>query len=642
MSYRVAVFLTVAGIIVPCVYTGARQPIRSGIDLVQLDVLVLDKHRRPVRGLSQRDFTIVEEGTVRPIIGFAAIELAVPGSVESGVAALEASRGVVTNEPGQQARLVVIVFDRTIPAGPPTVVAKTIARAAVDALGPRDLAAVVRTSGFANEGKSQNFTRDRRLLTDAVESAFTGLVSPPTMASGGLIAAGPDLLSTGDCVCGLCTLEGLERIAQALRTVRHYQKMILFIASNIVIADMGINDQCRGRIKDVRDRTLRALDRANVTVHAIDPSELEALTSGVSAVERRFGDVRRNLQTRQGNLEVLPSYTGGRVVRNTNAPGDLVPAIFAETASYYLLGFERGGGPSDRDQRPVKVRVNRADVTVVARKAYYPASPAVRSTATDPLDDTITGVLPLPDIRMALSVASAFTTSGQVTANVVIGVNDESLRAATGAAARTHNDVPVAGTDVELVLGLFDSRAKPVSAGRIRFEPRTGSCAAGWCESVSQVTLKPGRYEVRAGVFDRKSAKGGSVYGYVEVPALASDAFALSDLQIGGVGDSDRSLAPTLRRTFRPQERLAILTQVRRPLGSTAPVTLRAIVADGQTEAVVQNSSVLENSSFSASGVSEVKVDQPLSKLSPGAYLLTIEASHVDRVVRRTVSFEVR
>jgi hypothetical protein len=97
-----------------------------------------------------------------------------------------------------------------------------------------------------------------------------------------------------------------------------------------------------------------------------------------------------------------------------------------------------------------------------------------------------------------------------------------------------------------------------------------------------------------------------------------------------------------VRRTFRSQERLAILTQVRRPLNSTAPVAVRAIVADSQTKAVVQSSSVLENSSVSAGSVAAVRVDQPLSKLSPGAYPLTIEASHVDRVMRRTVSFEVR
>ena len=51
---------------------------RTGVDVVQIDVSVLDKARRPVRGLSAADFTVLEDGKPRPIVAFSAIEL--PGS----------------------------------------------------------------------------------------------------------------------------------------------------------------------------------------------------------------------------------------------------------------------------------------------------------------------------------------------------------------------------------------------------------------------------------------------------------------------------------------------------------------------------------------------------------------------------------
>ena len=35
---------------------------RTGVDAVQLDVSVLDKDRRPVRGLTAADFTVLEDG----------------------------------------------------------------------------------------------------------------------------------------------------------------------------------------------------------------------------------------------------------------------------------------------------------------------------------------------------------------------------------------------------------------------------------------------------------------------------------------------------------------------------------------------------------------------------------------------------
>ena len=37
---------------------------RTGVDVVQLDVTVLDKDRHPVRGLTAEDFTILERGTL--------------------------------------------------------------------------------------------------------------------------------------------------------------------------------------------------------------------------------------------------------------------------------------------------------------------------------------------------------------------------------------------------------------------------------------------------------------------------------------------------------------------------------------------------------------------------------------------------
>ena len=625
----------------PFAQDGSQQPFRSGLDVVQLDVLVLDQDRRPVRGLTEHDFTILEGGQIRPVVGFAPIELARPGSANNSAAVLESARGVVTNEDADPGRLVVIVFDRSIPVGPATEVAKAIGRSVVDALGPRDLAAVVRTSGFSNEGKSQNLTRDRRWLREAIDSQFTGFVNPPTMTFGGLSVGRPDLQSTGDCVCGLCTLESLHRIAGALTSAGRHQKVIVLIASDVVVSDgSATTEQCRGRVKVVREETLRALDRANVTVHSIDPSGLEALTSGVGAVERRFSSVRQLLQARQANLAVLPSYTGGRVVRDTNAPGDIVPKILSETTSYYLLGFERAKGGSGAGARPVKVRVNRPGVTVVARKAYYAAVPGARSTAADPLDDTISGVLPLRDIPMALSLASIITPAGDVKTNLVIGLIDRSVAATNGIASGAENQL--AGTHLDLVLGVFDQRANQVSVGRSKFEPRTGGCIDGWCETVSQLTLKPGRYEVRAGVLDRKSSKKGSVYGYLEVPTSGADAFLASDLQIGAARFPEGTRQPTLRRTFRTEERITFLTQIQRPVASTAPVTVRASVSDSHAKTVVQNSSTLENASFSAWGVSEVRVDQSLSKLSPGTYMFTIEAGHLDRAVRRTVSFEVR
>ena len=51
---------------------------RGGIDLIQVDVSVLAKDGHPVRGLTQSDFTILEDGRPRPVASFAAVDIAPP------------------------------------------------------------------------------------------------------------------------------------------------------------------------------------------------------------------------------------------------------------------------------------------------------------------------------------------------------------------------------------------------------------------------------------------------------------------------------------------------------------------------------------------------------------------------------------
>jgi hypothetical protein len=43
---------------------------RDRVDLVQLDVSVLDRDRRPVRGLTSKDFTVFEDGKPQVICIF--------------------------------------------------------------------------------------------------------------------------------------------------------------------------------------------------------------------------------------------------------------------------------------------------------------------------------------------------------------------------------------------------------------------------------------------------------------------------------------------------------------------------------------------------------------------------------------------
>ena len=68
---RLALVVAVA---VGCVLLGlhaqGQQPqnaFRAGVDVVQLDVSVLDRDRRPVKNLTAADFTVFENGKPQPV-----------------------------------------------------------------------------------------------------------------------------------------------------------------------------------------------------------------------------------------------------------------------------------------------------------------------------------------------------------------------------------------------------------------------------------------------------------------------------------------------------------------------------------------------------------------------------------------------
>ena len=140
---------------------------RSTTDLVLMDVSVLDKSRRPIKGLTEADFTILEDGVPQPIATFAAVNLPeaeVPPAKWMGRASID-----VQSNRMPDGRLVVIYLDeRMVNASPFGGKTTTdTAHAIIDQLSPKDVAAVA----FALDHKgAQEFTTDRGRLHAAVDT----------------------------------------------------------------------------------------------------------------------------------------------------------------------------------------------------------------------------------------------------------------------------------------------------------------------------------------------------------------------------------------------------------------------------------------------------------------------------------------
>ena len=255
---------------------------RTGVELIQLDVVVLDGNRQPVRGLTAADFTVLENGAATRIRAFTPVELAARNRAAEAVWANDVSPDVVTNQVGgQEGRgWSSSLIDRSIPVQEPTAVARRIAAAAVDALGPLDLAAVISTNNGAVQNSTiQNLTSDRTRLRRAINAAdpSTGLsVEAQEIPTMGKL----DPRNDGRCLCGLCVLETITRVAEAVQNVPQRRKSLLFIGSNVIwqsargVVDGGQDVACESRLRDARAAMFAAVDRTNLTVHSIDPRGL--------------------------------------------------------------------------------------------------------------------------------------------------------------------------------------------------------------------------------------------------------------------------------------------------------------------------------------------------------------------------------
>lgn len=633
-----------------------RSQFRTGVELIQLDVAVLDDKRQPVRGLTQAEFTVLENGVTRPIRAFTPVELASRARAGRAVWADSVSPDVVTNQVGdQEGRLVVILLDRSIPVEHPTLVARRIAAGIVDSLGPHDLAAVVSTSN----GAVQNLTADRSRLLRAINAGelATGL-SPEQEAVFGKL----DPLTDGRCLCGLCVLETMTRVADALQNTPRRRKMLFFIGSTIIwqsarpIAQAKTDPGCETRLKDARNTLFAAVDRANVTVHSIDPKGLvnigpqtragigggfdRPVSSGPAVrLQKQQTDTNDSLTDRH-SLEVLPARTGGRTIAGRNDPEHILPAIFQESEAYYVLGIERPPSGKDDALRDVEVKVGRRGMRAYAQRRYaVPPTRAAASSGAPPastpptIEEALGRLIPAADLSLALSV-TAFASPQSAKAIVRVNVDAGAFAPADGTAAPL--EVAVMAVDPA---GRQLASARQTSTVAARPTPDKQSDV----NVQSHLELAPGDYGIRVAVGDPATGKTASVFSDVTIPRFDDAVLSLSGIMVDVADALAAGRTPTTRRLFDRKEQVRALLQIYQGTARShalRPVTMRVKILDAKGTAVRDQSLSFTETMF-ADRRADCVITIPVANLRPGEYLLQLDASLDRDTAGRALRFAV-
>src|SRR5688572_17545596 len=147
--------------------------VRITTNLVQIDAVVT-KDNKPVTGLTEDDFEVLEDGKPQFIKSFSYVSMVKPADNSTATATSTKSKNAVMPppppfNPTEPHRTIAFVYDDIgSSAGTIGSVRKQIRKFIEEEMQPNDLVAIIRTGGEV--GALQQFTNDKRTLLRAVEN----------------------------------------------------------------------------------------------------------------------------------------------------------------------------------------------------------------------------------------------------------------------------------------------------------------------------------------------------------------------------------------------------------------------------------------------------------------------------------------
>jgi VWFA-related protein len=650
---------------------GQQQPVfRGEVDVIRLDVSVLDKDRRPVRGLTADDFTVIEEGKPQRLVAVSEVDMAENDPAPSAWMR-HVPRDVAVNDLADQVgdgRVVAIVMDDwNIPFDDLDIIigARTAGRYIIDQLGPSDIAAVIYPQ---QAGKTQDFTDDRAKLIEAIDKFDPPEFKFVQAAPMGPGPGGADMsqrfspaLMRSQCQRNQPTVPVLDTLAARLATVPNRRKTIFLVSVGIPL-DFVNTRGCPGELNDLMFDVFRKSQRANINIYGVDPAGYRGYEMYLTNPIRRGGrPAARTLPLNAAQQaarrlrefhEITAEYTGARAIVNTDALQDEIDLVFAEAGSYYLVGYQTSNGKPDGKFRKVEVKCKRPGVTVRSRSGYYAPKEGTLATAEQRATPTTND----------LGLSGMFSPAGlalRAVATPIARSAKQGSREADVAVVLTVRLPPARGAIPEtltVVKTLYDGegRAGPPSQEKRALTLQATSGDELRYDVYQRLTLSPGRYTLRLNATSTAVDRSGSVYADFEVPDFTRPVITASSIMLGTHPPESTKrddplagilpIVPTSARDFGPGETVAAFLRVFQ--GGTTPVAQAAVtmkVLDIDDKVLFETSQTLPPDRFDAVRSAGVEIPLPLSQLQHGPHLVSITvATPGSTGVRRDLVFRVR
>lgn len=666
--------LLTAGAVAP---SAQQRPVfRSGRDVVSVDVVVRDKSGVVVRGLTQADFEIREDGRPQTVSSVSFEEIttrALPplqsagllGGVEAALAGTPAPGGTAPPPPAAGPgpmtsdmlagrRLITLLFDLSSMQPDDVQRAVDAAKKYVDEkMSGADLIAIA-TIGSTLDVLT-DFTADRAAVSAALGTlAFTegtAAAGPAASTAATEEAAAADeegAVGTDVAELGMFNndvrLRALKTLADALAAVEQ-KKAILYFSAGM---------QRSGQDNQVELRSaINAAVRANAAIYAVDTRGLQAVVPGGDArqasgrgtalfsgrgVQQQFAQ----LASSQDTLTSLSADTGGRAFTDGNDFGEAFERVQRDMSAYYLIGYSSTNTTKDGRFRRIQVRVKQGGYKVEARAGYYAERDFTHTSRTDretQLEEQMFAAVSSTDLPVLVSGGWFRLAADRYYVPVALTV--------PGSAVPVANPTEPVSIDV---LGLVkDERNSPVGRFRetLKLPAGPGSTLAGkQILYQSGVTLPPGRFSVKVVVRENTTGQVGSFEAALLVPELKQAAMKVSSvvlstqLEPAAKGRTDNPLVrdgvqllPNLTHVVGRDQKLFFYYEVYDPgqSGGSAP-QIRTSLAFYRGKVKVFETPVVERTTIDvpARRAALFQFEVPAGSFAPGLY--TCQINIIDTV----------
>lgn len=346
---------------------------KSTVRRVPVDVVMLDKQGKPVRGLSKKDFTVEEDKKPQTVLTFDSFDGSAPTFVPPKVPAMPPDTFVDIPHNAERGPLYVLYYDMVNTEPDQQGYFRARLLKFIDEAPPG-----VRIALFVNARGlhlMQGFTTDHALLKEA----FLRKGPPPTV---------PDLFIYGDSYGRYdvgAALSNLNFMAEYLSGLPE-RKNVIWLSSyfpipvgpTVVGLDTtrassapqlySVGGQGGPATLDLSELEADAIKHAIAAMMrsrmALYPVSLAGVTGGGDAV------------VEQGYMDAIASSTGGHAYYSDNSPEKLIDKAIEHGSSYYTLTYSPQNTKFDGSERQIHVTVadSSKNYTLTYRTVYYALS----------------------------------------------------------------------------------------------------------------------------------------------------------------------------------------------------------------------------------------------------------------------------